>query len=76
MNQDLPSHNAIKECINKFILPYQYEIFTLIFGIILLISAILSFIFSIMLVYYDGKIVGCVELFDLMLKDKSKKRQQ
>ena len=30
MNQDLPSHNAIKECINKFILPYQYEIFTLI----------------------------------------------
>lgn len=30
MNQDLPSHNAIKECINKYILPHQYEIFTLI----------------------------------------------
>lgn len=30
MNQEEPSHNAIKECINKYILPYQYEIFTLI----------------------------------------------
>ena len=27
MNQEEPSHNAIKECINKYILPYQYEIF-------------------------------------------------
>ena len=28
MEQEQPSHNAIKECINKYILPYQYEIFT------------------------------------------------
>ena len=28
MNQEEPSHNAIKECVNKYILPYQYEIFT------------------------------------------------
>lgn len=47
---------------------------TLIFGIILLIFAIMSFIFSIILVYYDGKIVGCIELFDLMLKAKTKKK--
>lgn len=48
----------------------------IIFGIILLISAILSFIFSIILVYYDGKIVGCVELFDLMLKAQTKKKDE
>ena len=30
MNQEEPSHNAIKECVNKYILPYQYEIFTMI----------------------------------------------
>ena len=30
MHQEEPSHNAIKECINKYILPYQYEMFTLI----------------------------------------------
>lgn len=30
MHQEEPSHNAIKECINKYILPYQYEIFTLV----------------------------------------------
>lgn len=30
MEQQQPSHNAIKECINKYILPYQYEIFTMI----------------------------------------------
>lgn len=30
MHQVEPSHNAIKECISKYILPYQYEIFTLI----------------------------------------------
>lgn len=30
MHQEEPSHNAIKECINKYILPYQYEIFTMI----------------------------------------------
>lgn len=28
MQQEQPSHNVIKECINKYILPYQYEIFT------------------------------------------------
>lgn len=46
----------------------------IIFGISLLLSAIISFIFSILLVYYDGKIVGCVELFDLMLKVQNKKK--
>lgn len=30
MRQEQPSHNAIKDCINKYILPYQYEIFTMI----------------------------------------------
>ena len=30
MKQEQPSHNAIKECINKYILPYQYEMFTMI----------------------------------------------
>ena len=44
----------------------------LLFGILLLITAFLSFIFSILLIYYDGKIVGCVELFELMLKAKVK----
>lgn len=28
MKQEQPSHNAIKECINKYIVPYRYEIFT------------------------------------------------
>ena len=28
MEQEQPSHNVIKDCINKYILPYQYEIFT------------------------------------------------
>lgn len=28
MEQEQPSHNTIKECINKYILPYHYEIFT------------------------------------------------
>ena len=30
MNQEQPSHNVIKDCINRYILPYQYEIFTMI----------------------------------------------
>lgn len=30
MGQEQPSHNVIKECINKYILPYQYEIFTMV----------------------------------------------
>lgn len=30
MQQEQPSHNVIKDCINKYILPHQYEIFTLI----------------------------------------------
>lgn len=30
MEQEQPSDSTIKECINKFILPYQYEIFTMI----------------------------------------------
>lgn len=30
MEQEHPSHNAIKECINKYILPYQYEIFSMV----------------------------------------------
>lgn len=49
---------------------------SIIFGLLLVITAILSFIFGIVTVYYDGKIVGCVELFDLMLKAQSKKTQQ
>ena len=30
MEQKQPSHNVIKDCVNKYILPYQYEIFTMI----------------------------------------------
>lgn len=30
MEQEQPSYNVICECINKYILPYQYEIFTMI----------------------------------------------
>ena len=30
MEQEQPSHNVIKDCINKYILPYKYEIFTMI----------------------------------------------
>ena len=30
MEQEQPSHNVIKDCINRYILPYQYEIFTMI----------------------------------------------
>lgn len=30
MNQEEPSYNVICECINTYILPYQYEIFTMI----------------------------------------------
>lgn len=30
MEQEQPSDSTIKECINKYILPYQYEIFTMI----------------------------------------------
>lgn len=30
MKQKQPSYNAICECINRYILPYQYEIFTMI----------------------------------------------
>lgn len=57
------------------VLSGKFDSITLIFGILLLISAIMSFIFSIILVYYDGKIVGCIELFDLMLKAKKKKNE-
>ncbi len=28
MGQEQPSHNVIKDCINRYIIPYQYEIFT------------------------------------------------
>ncbi len=28
MQQEQPSHNVIKDCINKYILPHRYEIFT------------------------------------------------
>ena len=28
MGQEQPSHNVIKDCINRYIVPYQYEIFT------------------------------------------------
>lgn len=49
MQQEQPSHNAIKECINKYILPYQYEIFTMITKTI-----IEEFNLNISNVYLDG----------------------
>lgn len=30
MQQEQPSDSSIKDCINKYILPHQYEIFTMI----------------------------------------------
>ncbi len=35
MEQEQPSHNVIKDCINKYIVPYQYEIFTSITKVII-----------------------------------------
>lgn len=58
------------------ILSGNFNTFSIIVSILLLISAIVSFVFSIMLVYYDGKIVGCIELFDLMLKAQTKKKDK
>ena len=52
------------------------SLYTIIISGMLCLFAILSFIFSIMLIYYDGKIVGCVELFDLMLKVQKKKGEK
>ena len=49
MEQEQPSHNAIKECINKYILPYQYEIFTMITKAI-----IAEFNLDISIHYLDG----------------------
>lgn len=49
MQQEQPSHNTIKECINKYILPYQYEIFTMITKTI-----IEEFNLNISNVYLDG----------------------
>lgn len=51
----------------------KLSLMPLLFGGVLLVSAICSLLFGIFLVYYDGKIVGCVELFDLMLKARAKK---
>lgn len=51
----------------------KFSFISILVGVLLLLSAIISLIFSIFLVYYDGKIVGCVELFDLMLKARTKK---
>lgn len=51
----------------------KFNVISILCGGILLISAISSLIFGIFLVYYDGKIVGCIELFDLMLKARTKK---
>lgn len=53
----------------------KISIVGLIFGILLFISAISSFIYGFLLVYYDGKIVGCVELFDLFLKVQKKNKE-
>ena len=49
MNQEQPSHNAIKECINKYILPYHREIFTMITKVI-----IKEFNLDITDIYLDG----------------------
>ena len=57
----------------KNIISGNISLFTILISLALFISALMSFIFSIMLIYYDGKINGCVELFDLMLKVKKKK---
>lgn len=57
----------------KSIISGKLEIFSIILGILLIIFACFTFIFGIMLLYVDGKIVGCVELFDLMLKAQQKK---
>ena len=48
----------------------------IVYGIVLMICAILSFVFSMLLIFYDGKIVGCIELFDLMLRAKAKVKEK
>ena len=57
----------------KSIISGNLGIFSIILGIMLIIFACLTFIFGILLLYIDGKIVGCIELFDLMLKVQHKK---
>ena len=57
----------------KSIISGRLGVFSIILGILLIIFACLTFVFGILLLYVDGKIVGCVELFDLMLKAQSKK---
>ena len=52
----------------KSIISGNIGLFIIIISILLIISACLTFIFGIKLLYVDGKIVGCIELFDLMLK--------
>lgn len=44
----------------------------ILIGSILVLSAILTFITGFLTIFYDGKIVGCIELFELMLKAKEK----
>ena len=57
----------------KSVISGRLGIFSIMLGILLVIFSGLTFIFGILLLYVDGKIVGCVELFDLMLKAQSKK---
>lgn len=49
MEQQEPSHNVIKECINKYILPHTYEIFTMVTQAI-----IEEFKLDISNAYFDG----------------------
>lgn len=44
----------------------------LIFGILLFLSALFSFVSALFCIYYQGKIDGCIELFRLILKAKLK----
>ena len=54
------------------ILSGSLNIIIILIGCSLVISAILTFIAGFLTIYYDGKIVGCIELFELMLKAKVK----
>lgn len=49
-----------------------FKLKELIFGVLLFLSALFSFVASLFCIYYQGKIDGCIELFRLMLKAKMK----
>lgn len=54
------------------ILSGNIQMIHIIIALGLILSAVITFITGFMTIYYDGKIVGCIELFDLMLKAKVK----